>query len=166
MMQSVFNFFFPQRTAAVPTKIPVLGRCFDLQQIFDDLNARFFDGKIQATIGWGRQRPRTGWRFCRSRRIVLGSYHSRRRAITIHPHLDRPRVPRYVIEAVVFHEMCHQLVPDVRVGGRRQMHTRPFWEQVKRYPQHAEALKWERENVRYLLRREPRPKVTSGQAPR
>lgn len=166
MFQGVFNFFFPERRAATSVKPAAARRSFDLQGIFDELNARYFEGKIVATIGWGRQRPRSGWRFCKSRRIVLGSYHSRKRAITIHPHLDRPRVPRFVVEAVVFHEMCHQLVPDVRIGGRRRMHTRAFWEAVHRYPRHAEALKWERENIRYLLRRGTRASVTSGDARR
>lgn len=132
------------------------GRHFDLQAIFEDLNQRYFEGAIQAQITWGRGRPRFGFRARKSRHIVLGTYLSRERIIVIHPHLDRPLIPRYVVEAVVFHEMCHQHVPDVVVKGRRRMHTRIFREQEQRFPLLTEAREWERAHIDYLLRRERR----------
>jgi hypothetical protein len=66
--------------------------------------------------------------------------------------LDRPEVPRYFRESVVYHEMLHHHmggVPDR--AGRTVYHTRAFRAAEARYPHHREALGWEKRNLRYLL---------------
>ena len=45
------------------------GRCFDLQALYDAVNAAHFQGLIQARIGWGRMPPRR-----RRKSIRLGVY--------------------------------------------------------------------------------------------
>jgi hypothetical protein len=67
--------------------------------------------------------------------------------------LDRPEVPRYFLESVVYHEMLHHHmggVPDR--AGRTVYHTRAFRTAEARYPHHREALAWEKLNLRHLLR--------------
>src|SRR5690606_3405869 len=66
------------------------GRCYDLQALFDQVNAEHFDNAIVAQIGWGRRGPK---RMRKS--IRLGVYDHQTREIRIHPALDRPEVPRF-----------------------------------------------------------------------
>ncbi|WP_426754794.1 hypothetical protein [Myxococcus sp. Y35] len=123
------------------------GRCFDLQALYDATNRDFFQGLIQARIGWGRMPPRR-----RRKSIRLGVYDHQTREIRIHPMLDSPDVPSFFVEFIVFHEMLHQLFPSTGRGGRRVHHPRAFRERERTFPHYAAALRWERENLGMLLR--------------
>lgn len=122
------------------------GRCHDLGAILADVNARLLGGAFSGQVGWGRA---TGTR--RRRSIRLGSYSHADRLIRIHPALDQPFVPRYVVEWVVYHEMLHQLVPCPRAGSRRRCHSAEFRAREATFPDHARAVTWERENLARLL---------------
>jgi hypothetical protein len=123
------------------------GRCFDLQSIFEAVNRTYFQDGIQARIGWGRMPPRR-----RRKSIRLGVYDHQTREIRIHPALDRPEVPAFFVEFIVFHEMLHQLFPSTGRGGRRVHHPRAFRDREKAFPHYGAALRWERENLGVLLR--------------
>ncbi len=124
-----------------------VGRCFDLQLLFESVNRTYFQEGIQARIGWGRMPPRR-----RRKSIRLGVYDHQTREIRIHPALDRPEVPAFFVEFIVFHEMLHQLFPSTGRGGRRVHHPRAFRDREKAFPHYAVALRWERENLSVLLR--------------
>lgn len=126
------------------------GEHYDLAQILDDLNTRYFGSKIMARITWGRSRNHHRG-FKRSRHITLGSYDRQGKLVIIHPNLDRERVPRFFVEAIVFHEMCHELVEGETKGGRRRIHTPGFRDMEKRFPMFVEARRWAKENMNYLL---------------
>jgi predicted metal-dependent hydrolase len=137
-----------ERKAPAPTVIETRGQVHDLKTIFDELNARFFRHGIQARITWGeglRRRPR------RHSSIKMGSYSVEDRLIRVHPSLDRPFVPRYFVEWIVFHEMLHQVFEIPVVKGRRQFHTRRFREAEARFPRHVEAARWEKAHLNELL---------------
>jgi hypothetical protein len=136
-----------QQRRGADAELNARGRCFDLQEMFDRVNGLFFQGGIQARIGWGRMPPRR-----RRKSIRLGVYDHQTREIRIHPALDRPDVPAFFVEFIVFHEMLHQLFPSSGRGGRRVHHPRAFRDREKAYPLYAAALRWERENLRSLLR--------------
>lgn len=124
------------------------GRCFDLQDIFNRLNERFFQGGISAWIGWGRMPGKR-----RRKSIRLGVYDHQTREIRIHPALDRMDVPLFFVEFIVFHEMLHQLFPSPSHGrGRRVHHPRGFRDRERAYPLYDRAIQWERRNLRVLLR--------------
>jgi len=125
-----------------------VGRCFDLQEVFDRLNEAYFQGGIQAGIGWGRMPSRR-----RRKSIRLGVYDHQTREIRIHPALDRPDVPVFFVEFIVFHEMLHQLFPSPSGSSRRVHHPRGFRDREKAFPHYAAAIRWEKENLRVLLRR-------------
>lgn len=150
----VLDDYIAQRQArirALPRKPGLLeprGQCFDLQQIFDALNAEFFQSGVRARIGWGRQ---TGKR--RRKSIRLGVYDHQAREIRLHPALDRPDVPRFFVEFIVFHEMLHQLFPSDRDSGRHVHHPRAFRDRERAYPKYQAAMAWEREHLQELLRR-------------
>ena len=135
------------------------GVVHDLAAIFAELNERFFGNAVKSQITWGRGRTKAASRRRRkSRHITLGSFSRRHSLITIHPNLDRPDVPRFFVESIVFHEMCHEVVGEERRDGRRLIHTPRFHEQERRYPQFAEARAWARGNIGYLLGNDPAPK--------
>ncbi|RKG84225.1 hypothetical protein [Corallococcus terminator] len=124
-----------------------LGRCFDLRALYNGVNEIYFQNGIQARIGWGRMPPRR-----RRKSIRLGVYDHQTREIRIHPALDRPEVPAFFVEFIVFHEMLHQLFPSSGRMGRRVHHPRAFRERERTYPHYGAALRWERENLGTLLR--------------
>ncbi|QRN99128.1 hypothetical protein JRI60_08955 [Archangium violaceum] len=136
-----------QERHAAEADLESRGRCFDLQVLFDQINRIYFQGGIQARIGWGRMPPRR-----RRKSIRLGVYDHQTREIRIHPGLDRPEVPSYFVEFIIFHEMLHQLFPSSNGNGRRVHHPRAFRDREKAFPLYAAALRWERENLNLLLR--------------
>jgi len=127
------------------------GRFHDLQSILDRLNAEHFAGAVEARIGWGRSGALPGRRSIRT-----GVYLHAARAIRIHPALDREEVPAFYVEAVVFHEMLHQVVPPEERGGRRVVHGPAFRRRERAWHGHARARAWERANLSLLLSGRPR----------
>jgi hypothetical protein len=124
------------------------GRTYDLREIFDRLNDAHFQGGVRAAIGWGRTPGRR-----RRKSIRLGVYDHQTREIRIHPALDQPAVPRFFVDFIVFHEMLHQVFPSSNGPGRRVHHPRAFRDREKAFPLYAQALRWERDNLRLLLLR-------------
>lgn len=123
------------------------GEHHDLRAIYDELNAQYFGGKIDAAITWG---ARTG-RPRRRNSIKMGSYAVEDRLIRIHRSLDRAFVPRYFVAWIVFHEMLHQ-VHDVRVkNGRREFHSKEFMADESQFEYFDEARAWERANLDAIL---------------
>ena len=127
--------------------ITTAGEVHDLQAIYDDLNRRYFDSSIDATITWG---PRSG-KPRRRNSIKMGSYSLEDRLIRIHRSLDRPFVPRFFVEWIVYHEMLHQVHDAPVVNGRRRFHTKEFLEDEAAFERYDEARFWERENLEALL---------------
>ena len=139
------------RVRRSPRAMPPLvscGRVFDLAAVYADINARFFGGELRVPITWGR-----GVGRARRGGLTFGSYDPVLALIRIHPVLDRPAVPRFFLESVVYHEMLHHHmggVPDR--AGRTVYHTRAFREAEALYPRHRESLDWEKANLPELLR--------------
>ena len=123
------------------------GEHYDLRQIYDEINVRYFDNRIDAAITWG---ARTG-RPRRRNSIKMGSYSVEDRLIRIHRSLDRAFVPRFFIAWIVFHEMLHQ-VHDIRVkNGRREFHSKEFLSHETQYADYDQARHWERQHLDALL---------------
>ena len=136
------------RARRQPTQVIfTAGEHHDLRLIFDELNARYFENKIEAAITWGQRtgRPR------RRNSIKMGSYSVEDRLIRIHRSLDRAFVPRFFVEWIVFHEMLHQ-VHDIKVrNGRREFHSKEFLADEAMYEHFDQAKSWERRHLDALL---------------
>jgi len=123
------------------------GEVHDLRAIFDELNAKYFDSRIDAAITWG---ARTG-RPRRRNSIKMGSYSVEDRLIRIHRSLDRAFVPQFFVAWIVFHEMLHQ-VHDIRVkNGRREFHSKEFLADEAGFELYDQAKIWERSHLDALL---------------
>ncbi len=131
-----------------PSLLVARGECHDLQALFDAINDSHFQGGIRARIGWGRHPAKR-----RRKSIRLGVYDHKAREIRLHPALDRPMVPRFFVEFIVFHEMLHQLFPSERGGGRHVHHPRAFRDRERAWPKYAAAMDWEKQHLSELLRK-------------
>jgi hypothetical protein len=123
------------------------GEIWDLQEVYDTLNGRYFAGKIDARITWGTR----GGRRRRRTSIKMGSYSVEEKLIRIHPSLDRRFVPRYFLEWIVFHEMLHQVHDIPVVDGRRQFHTPAFLADERSFEHYEIARDWEQRNLDRIL---------------
>ncbi|HWM93189.1 MAG TPA: hypothetical protein VN493_20665 [Thermoanaerobaculia bacterium] len=149
--------FSRHKGAAGRVRRPVLrsaGCVLDLREIVDDLNRRYFEGRLSAEVTWGRATGAAG-RVCRRGRtasLQLGSYSYEDNLIRVHRVLDNPDVPRYVVEAVVHHELLHaDMPPEVR-NGRRFFHTPEFRQRERQFRNLGRANAWIQEHLPELLR--------------
>jgi len=109
---------------------PARGHFYDLDAIFEELNAHFFHGLMA--------RPRMSWSQTRTRRI-LGHYDPAHNAIIISRIFDHPAVPAFVLEYIVYHEMLHLKHPVRLRGSRRCVHSADFQAEEKLFPRATEA---------------------------
>ncbi len=109
------------------------GRCYNLEELFEDLNRRYFDGLLA--------RPQLGW-SPRPSRTLLGHFDAAHNAIVISQLLDRPATPRFVADYIVYHEMLHLRHPVEHRGDRNSIHTRAFREAERAFPRLKEARQW------------------------
>jgi hypothetical protein len=121
------------------------GSCHSLQDIFRDLNLRFFNGQLDVEkLGWG---PRRSW-------TRLGHYDPVHHTITISPVLDRPAVPGEVVEFIVYHEMLHAVFGiDDMTCARRRHHPPAFRKAEKAFPGFDRC----QEFLRHYCARRPAP---------
>jgi hypothetical protein len=109
------------------------GHTYDLDAIFDELNARFFHGLLA--------RPQMSWSSERARNR-LGHYDPAHNAIVVSRVFDHPRIPGPVVEYIVYHEMLHLRHP-VKVKGRRRcVHSAEFQAEERLFPQLEEAKRF------------------------
>jgi hypothetical protein len=109
------------------------GHHYHLEEIFDDLNRRFFHGLMgRPQLTWSRNHARNS----------LGHYDPAHNAIVISRVFDHPRVPRYAVEYILYHEMLHLKHPVKLRGSRRCVHPREFQEEEKLFPELVRAKKF------------------------
>jgi len=107
------------------------GRYFNLEEVFDLLNVRFFGGLLG--------RPELTWSEGMAKRS-LGHYDATHNTIVVSRVFDRPSSPRYAVEYLLYHEMLHLKHPVRMRGLRRCVHSREFKAEEKQFPQLKEAL--------------------------
>lgn len=106
------------------------GELHNLEEIFERLNALFFDGLLgRPLLGWSRGASRS----------QLGHFDPSHNAIVISRIFDRPRTPALALEYVMFHEMLHLRFPVDHTRARRCVHTMEFKEAEKKFPGWKEA---------------------------
>jgi predicted metal-dependent hydrolase len=107
------------------------GRVYDLEEIFEKLNTRFFYGLLA--------RPQMSWSPSDARNM-LGHYDPAHNAIVVSKVFDQPHVPAYAVEYIVYHEMLHLKHPVKLRGSRRCVHSAEFQAEEKLF-QHLDKAK-------------------------
>jgi len=106
------------------------GSHFNLEEIFEELNFRYFFGLMaRPTLGWSPHASRT----------MLGHYDPPHNTIVLSRIFDRPDTPRVAVEYVLFHEMLHLRYPAEHKGVRRRVHTKAFKQAEKQFERLVEA---------------------------
>lgn len=109
------------------------GHHYHLEELFDDLNRRFFHGLMgRPQLTWSREHARNR----------LGHYDPAHNTIVISKVFDHPGIPRYVVEYILYHEMLHLKHPIKMRGSRRCVHSREFQEEENLFPELAPAKKF------------------------
>lgn len=133
-----------KRTNGRKVVTTAVGDTYDLHAIFDSLNDRYFRASLP--------KPVLTWSAKKTYRI-LGHHDSTHSTVVISRSLDSTKVPRYVVEYVLFHEMLHVAHPTVHHNGRRYNHTPAFRRDEEKFQYFHEAERWIEQNVRKLKRR-------------
>lgn len=106
------------------------GAVYDLDEVFDTLNRRFFHGLLgRPEMSWSREHARNS----------LGHYDPAHNTIVVSRIFDRPQVPRFAVEYLVYHEMLHLKHPVKLRGTRRCVHPAAFQEEEKLFPELEKA---------------------------
>ncbi len=107
------------------------GSFYDLDELFDGLNQRFFDGKLsRPVLSWSR----------RASRRSLGYYDPAHDLIVISKLFDSAEAPRFLVDYILYHEMLHVKHPAEHRSVRRCVHTKQFKAEERRFPRYSEAI--------------------------
>ncbi|MBS1795240.1 MAG: M48 family metallopeptidase [Acidobacteria bacterium] len=128
------------------------GEFFDLDEIFEKLNAVYFRKSLP--------KPVLSWSARKTYRI-LGHHDGTHETIVVSRSLDDRSVPEYVVEYIVYHEMLHIFHPTVHHNGRRSIHTPEFRRSERRFADYEKAERWIEQNIKHIKRR---AKKTNGQS--
>lgn len=117
------------------------GDVYNLQNIFDELNKIYFEGKLENLCITWIKKPR----YVKRRSITFGSYDNIYRKIKINKILDGVKIPYYFISFIIFHEILHDLYQiEVLESGRRCVHTKKFKKHEKIFIYYNKARKFEK----------------------
>lgn len=109
------------------------GECRDLDEVFSYVNSVYFEGGLERPdLAWVRESPKSR----------VGFYHSPLRILAVNRILDTDRIPRFVLEFVVYHELLHGTVDCIDGLSRRTFHTKEFRRRESEFSNHDEAEEW------------------------
>ncbi|MBD2305664.1 M48 family peptidase [Chroococcidiopsis sp. FACHB-1243] len=109
------------------------GKCYDLEELFDRLNREYFASTLV--------KPRLDWSQLQTYR-KFGYYHPAKDRVVISSTLDDARIPQFVAEFVLYHELLHKYHGAKLVNGRRMVHTREFRRDEQQFKFYQEASRW------------------------
>jgi len=116
-----------------PAPVPPQGAHHDLLTLFDQINERYFSGSLV--------RPHIAW-STRSWRRQFGCFDPGPNQIVLNRRMDRPGVPQFVVEYVLYHEMLHVKHPTRRSGCSLLSHSPEFRAEEKLYEHFHAARKF------------------------
>jgi hypothetical protein len=119
----------------------------NLQDIFDTVNNDYFNNELSAVLRWGRLT--SGVSYQMTRKTPDGTTIQ---IITIAGSYNHHDVPRFAIEAVMFHEMLHIKIPPYKKNGRNAIHSPEFKTAEKAHKYYKQWRIWEREHLLNIIR--------------
>lgn len=106
------------------------GTAYDLGESFDRVNAAYFGGKMP--------RPKLTWNATFTGR-KFGHYDWIADTVMVSRTLDSPRVPPFVVDYLMFHELLHKFHGLHWSNGRGYAHTAEFYRDERKFAQYSEA---------------------------
>lgn len=127
---------------------------YNLEEIYRELNKKYFMGKVKVPIIWFENRPKTA-RVSR----ILGYYDEDENIIKIHRLLDCPIFPSFYFQYVIYHEMLHTVCRPYMRSGRYITHHKKFRRREKEFQEYALAIEWEKKNIHRFFSDQKRERV-------
>jgi hypothetical protein len=114
------------------------GRRHDIRERFDWVNSQYFDGKVPpVNLAWSTRVDSSRWGYTdRDRRLIV-----------VNKQLDGPRVPGYVVDYILYHEMLHIVHKGLFSQFGRDDHYVDFYRDERKFDKYQEAEMWLRENL-------------------
>ena len=109
------------------------GQAYDLEEIFRLVNQTYFQNRLE--------QPVLSWSQTKTRR-VFGHQDAVHDTIIISRTLDDAKVPQFVVEFVLYHELLHVVHPMRVVNGKRRIHSAAFRRDERRFAHFDNAEKW------------------------
>ncbi len=109
------------------------GKYYNLDTLFQNINREYFGGKMV--------KPRLTWNRAFTKR-KFGHYERWRDRVVLSISLDSDRVPQYVVEFVLYHELLHKQHEGKWVNGRLKVHTPEFRQDEQKFQKYKEADQW------------------------
>lgn len=109
------------------------GKFYNLDKLFDKVNREYF---ASALI-----KPRLTWSQINTYR-KFGHYEPARDRVVMSLTLDDARIPEFVVEFVLYHELLHKYHGATWVNGRRIVHTPKFRQDERQFKLYEEADGW------------------------
>jgi hypothetical protein len=102
----------------------------DLDASFDRVNAAYFDSRLE--------RPRLTWSRTFAAR-KFGHYDYAHDTIMVNMVLDRPTVPEYAVDLIVYHELLHQQLGVTWRNNRVAAHTPELARRERQFKEYEQA---------------------------
>ncbi|MGB7567881.1 MAG: hypothetical protein WBM07_08470 [Chitinivibrionales bacterium] len=125
-----------------PHTLQTAGRVYNLREVFGTLNTTYFSDKLVSHIRWNR----SYWRSYQT--FYVDKQGRRNSLISIARTYNRPDVPRFAIEGIVFHEMLHIAVPPYKRGHQNVIHGAEFKRAERQFPFFNEWRRWEKDHLK------------------
>jgi hypothetical protein len=123
------------------------GGFHDLDEAFRAVNARYFEGRLQARLTWS---ARLGGLSTHS--ISQDGDGAAYHLISISRGYDTAGVTAEILGGVVYHECLHIAIPPRREGGRRVVHGPDFRKREREYDHYEAWRRWHRDGLPKALR--------------
>ncbi|NJM67906.1 MAG: M48 family metallopeptidase [Acaryochloris sp. RU_4_1] len=109
------------------------GSSYNLDEIFEAVNCTYFSSTLD--------KPKLCWSRTYSKR-KFGHYEPTRDQVVISLNLDAKRVPRYVVEFVMYHELLHKVHGLRTQNGRQRVHSPAFRVDERQFKQYSKAQEY------------------------
>lgn len=122
----------------------LIGNCYDLKVLYTKVKDRYFPKIEGLDITWfGKPNSKA------KRSITLGSFDRGQKLIKIHRLLDRPEVPQFFVEFVLYHETLHHLFQPMldQKGRRLELHTKEFKKAEQAFSDYQLCMDWQRRHL-------------------
>jgi hypothetical protein len=119
------------------------GDYFNLNDIFDRVNSRYFDDQLQ--------KPRLRWNERLTLR-KLAHYELSTDTIMVSRSFDQPDTPLQILDFLMYHEMLHKHLGVKTTNGRSYAHNKRFKDAEQRFENYAEVQTLIQEHLKKVKR--------------
>jgi hypothetical protein len=130
------------------SRLIVQGDIYNLKEMMGEINREYFSNDLTLQITW------FGKKYQHNRsQVTFGLYHEPLKLIKINRFLDNKKVPDYLVNYVIYHEMLHHVCPSYYdEDGRHKIHNKEFKKRETDFRFFSKAQDWIKKNKERLFR--------------